>query len=184
MLPGNPLEFMVAFLPGESRKLSRTGVQIHNLQYWDDALEPLIGKVKFLMVHYDPRDITYVYVRLPVGVVVKAAVTTPDVPAVSLAEWEARRAHERSLARNPELVARADASLRRSDMLVSLAKSSRKVQRRKATQVAGDFFRDEPTPSITTVTDSSFSPESDKQKVTPFLSAQRKIYSIEGNDYD
>lgn len=32
----DPLEFLAAFLPGDYRVLTRTGVEINNLQYWSD----------------------------------------------------------------------------------------------------------------------------------------------------
>lgn len=147
MLPLNEIEFLATFLPGEARRLTRTGVQIHMLQYWSDALAPWVGQRLNVHVHYDPRDISYVYVRAPGGLLVKAIVTTPEIQPVSLAEWQARRAHERSLSRSPEYVALADASQKRADTLVEQAKASRRVRRRKATEAAGDRFRSEPTPS-------------------------------------
>lgn len=147
MRPLSELEFLATFLPGEARRLTRTGVQIHTLQYWDDALAPWVGQHLDVHVHYDPRDITHVFVRTPGGLLVKAVVTTPDIQPISLAEWQARRSHERSLSRSPEYVALADASQKRADMLVEQAKASRRVRRRKATEAAGDRCRSKPTPS-------------------------------------
>jgi putative transposase len=106
----DPLEFLVAFLPRKLRRLTRTGVQIHSLQYWAEALEPWVGQVLNVPVHYDARDITRVYVRTPGGVLVMATMTTPGVPAISLAEWEARRSRERAASRHPDVVASSDAS--------------------------------------------------------------------------
>lgn len=143
----NELEFLATFLPGDTRCLTRTGVQIHSLQYWSDALVPWVGQHMDVHVHYDPRDITSVYVRTPCGLLVKAIVTTPDIQPISLAEWQARRSHERSLSRSPGYVTQADASQKRGDTLVDQAKASRRVRRRKATEAAGDRYRSEPTPS-------------------------------------
>ena len=75
----NPTEFLVTFLPSETRRLTRTGIQIHNLQYWDDGLAQWVGQHQDVRVHYDPRDVTYVFVRTPGGPLVKASVTTPGV---------------------------------------------------------------------------------------------------------
>src|SRR3546814_4042885 len=108
---------MASFLPGELRVLTRTGVEIHRLQYWDDGLSNWVGQRAKVQVHYDPRDVTYVYVRTPGGTLVKAAVTTPGVSALSLAEWSARRQHERASCRDPALVETSGASLRRTDAL-------------------------------------------------------------------
>jgi Mu transposase, C-terminal len=183
MLPANQLEFIVAFLPGESRRLTRTGVQIHNLQYWNDALESLIGAGVNLLVHYDPRDITYVYVRLSVGVVVKAGVTTPDVSPISLVEWQSRRSYERSLSRAPKLLAKVDESQRRADGLVSQSRASRGIRRRMATQQAGDRYRSESTPSVAPV-DQSGGLESNKSISAVALSERRKIFGVEDYGYD
>lgn len=147
MQPLNELEFLATFLPGEARCLTRTGVQIHTLQYWNDALAPWVGQHLNVHVHYDPRDITHVFVRTPGGLLVKAIVTTPEIQPISLAEWQARRSHEMSLSKLPEYVALADASQKRADSLVEHARASRRVRRRKATEAAGDRFRSEPTPS-------------------------------------
>lgn len=139
----NPTEFLVTFLPSEMRQLTRTGIQFHSLQYWGDALAQWVGQHRSVRVHYDPRDITVVYVRSPVGVIVTAKVTTPGIKPISLAEWEARRNEERAAGRDPRLVAAADASQKRGDRLVSQAKASRRVRRRKATEAAGDRWRPE-----------------------------------------
>lgn len=143
----DPQEFLAAFLPGEDRVLTRTGVEIHCLQYWGDGLEPWVGQRVKVLVHYDPRDITYVYVRTPGGALVKAPVTTPGIPAISLAEWSACRQHEISAGRDPDLVKQADESLLRNNATVKQAKASRKQKRRTATAAAGDKYRSESCPS-------------------------------------
>src|SRR3546814_14663915 len=114
---------MASFLPGELRVLTRTGVEIHRLQYWDDGLSNWVGQRAKVKVHYAPRDVTYVYVRTPGGTLVKAAVTTPGVSAISLAEWSARRQHERASCRYPALVQASGVTLRRDDEMVRTDKS-------------------------------------------------------------
>ena len=143
----NHQEFLVSFLPGEIRTLSRTGLRLHDLQYWADPLAQWVGQHKKVRVYYDPRDITVVYVRTPAGVLVRASVTTSGVPAISLAEWGARRNAERAACKHPDLVAIADASQKRGDVLVSQAKASRRVRRRQATAAAGDRWRAESAPT-------------------------------------
>lgn len=176
MLPSNPLDFLAAFLPGEDRVLTRTGVEIHRLQYWADGLEPWVGQRTVVRVHFDPRDITYVYVRTPAGTLVKATVTTPGVKAISLAEWSMRRQHERSLSRDPTIVEEADESLRRNDAFVEQAKASRRVQRRRATAAAGDRYRDTSTPTP---------PElAETPEILPAIAGTPQPFAIEEPDYD
>lgn len=179
----DPLEFLAAFLPRKLRRLTRTGVQIHNLQYWAEALEPWIGQGLNVPVHYDPRDITRVYVRTPGGVLVMATVTTPGVPAISLVEWEARRNQERAVSRHPDVVASADASQKRADELVSQAKASRKVRRRKATAAAGDRFRiDANAGPVIEMEDTASPNEPEPEPIV--LDEPLLIFDIEGYDHD
>lgn len=140
----NELEFFASFLPGETRCLTRTGVEIHCLLYWSDALTPWVGQKLKAHVHYDPRDITFVYVRTPGGSLVRALVTTPEIKPISLAEWQARRHAERAVARHPDVVAKRDASMCRSNAIVAEARAKRRVRRRRATEAAGDKFRGTP----------------------------------------
>lgn len=143
----DPLEFLAAFLPGDYRVLTRTGVEINNLQYWSDVLSPWVGQRKKMLVTYDPRDIAFVYVRTPGGVLTRCSVTTPGVSAISLAEWQARRRYEDSLGKDPGRVATRHASTRRNDERVAEAKASRRIRRRQATQAAGDRFLGAPAPT-------------------------------------
>lgn len=171
----DPLEFLATFLPSEERRLTRTGVQIHCLQYWADALDAWVGQGKDVRVHYDPRDVTFVYVRTPGGVLVKATVTTPNVPAISLAEWQARRSHERSFGRSPALVAVSDASSERSKQLVNEEKEKRKVQRRRATQAAGDAYRSESVPTTKRDVDARHA----QSMNPPLITTNRTYFNVE-----
>lgn len=180
----DPIEFLATFLPNEDRCLTRTGVQIHNLQYWHDALEPWVGQHKKVAVHYDPRDITAVYVRAPSGVLAVAKVTTLGVTAISLAEWTARRNQERAMSRDPALVAIADASQKRRDSLVDVARQSRKVTRRQATAAAGDRYRTKSAPTTDEPPTNPASEQEDELDL-PELGADRTYFDVEGcNDDD
>lgn len=179
----NPIEFLVTFLPRENRCLTRTGVQIHCLQYWADALEPWVGQDLNVPVHYDPRDITRVHVRTPGGVLVMAKVTTPRIPSISLAEWEARRHLERSASRHPELIAQADESQKRGDELISQAKASRKVRRRKATAAAGDRFRVDANANSDSKPEAVAAPNEPEPDPIA-LDTPLRIFEIEGYDHD
>lgn len=182
----DPIEFLVTFLPRKKRRLTRTGVQIHCLQYWADTLEPWVGQDLDVSVHYDPRDITQVHVRTPGGVLVVAEVTTPGIAAISLAEWQARRHQEQLASRHPDLIAQADASQKRADALISEAKASRKVQRRQATAAAGDRFRTEEKGSKNAEAKAETTTPSNKSDPEPVvLDRPIHIFAVEGyeNEY-
>jgi putative transposase len=172
------MEFLVTFLPGDSRKLTRSGIEMHRLQYWHEELGQWVGQGHTVHVHYDPRDISIVYVRTPVGTLVKASVTTPGIRSISLAEWNARKQAEASLGRAPERLEIADASQARADQIVAVAKASRSLRRRKATQAAGDRWVPTPPPAANLV-DELVEPAQSVE-----LSGRITFFDIEDNSHD
>jgi putative transposase len=168
----NQLEFLVSFLPAETRRLTRTGIQIHSLQYWSDQLAPWVAEKLDVLVHFDPRDIAVLYVRTPGGAIVIARVTTREITSLSLVEWLLRRRIERGLGRDPALIALADESLKRSDELVSQSKQRRSAERRAATRAAGDRF----------VPPKQDQAEAEKPPAVVVVPTVAVIYSIEGMD--
>jgi putative transposase len=137
--------FLLDFLPGDMRTLSRTGVDMHCLQYWSEDFREHSTRKPRVRVTYDPRDISAVYVRLPDGKVTTAHVTLRDVPAISHAEWEMRRAHERAIAANPTYVRTRDEADDIAESIVVEAVATKKLRRRLETQAAGDPLRAEAT---------------------------------------
>ncbi len=138
VLQRDPLEFLALFLPSERRVLSRTGVSLHCLDYWSDAMAPYVGRKVRVDVHYDPRDVGFVYARLPGGALVRAAMTTPGVGRISLAEWIVRRHYERRVCKTSSRSQACLDSRERAHALVEDAKASRRVRKRLASAAAGD----------------------------------------------
>ena len=61
-LPDRPDQFALSFLPFEQRTLRRDGLHLFNIRYWDSVL-PLIVKLgESVLVRYDPRNLSKVYV--------------------------------------------------------------------------------------------------------------------------
>ena len=172
------LEFLAAFLPGAERSLTRTGIQVHSLDYWHEALSPWIGQKRRVLVTWDPRDISFVYVRTPGGVLVRAALTTPEVSRMSLAEWDARRAWERTLAKDPAMQKQADESLLRGHALVVEARRTRRTERRRATAAAGDRYIPPPLPAPPILSTDAAEP------VTPRITDNSELFDVEETTYD
>lgn len=65
----NETAFLVDFLPVERRMLTRTGFQLDHVQYYSDALKPLIARRERLdrkvVLRRDPRDISRVWALHP-----------------------------------------------------------------------------------------------------------------------
>jgi len=64
-MPGDPARFLRSFLPVERRKFWRSGIQLHNIHYWSDVLPTLAHLGDELIVRYDPRDLSRLYVLGP-----------------------------------------------------------------------------------------------------------------------
>lgn len=122
-------EVFVAFLPGDNRVIQRDGVHVNAIRYWHAALTEWIGDGLHHFVHYDPRDIRYVYLRSPSGQVVRAEAITPGIPEMSLAEWRAHRRERSLLAKDPTLQALRDSGLiDRRAMIESSREATRKAR--------------------------------------------------------
>ncbi|SFO50894.1 putative transposase [Pseudonocardia ammonioxydans] len=90
----NPHAFLVDFLPVLRRRLTRTGVTIDHVQYFSDALKPLIARrrqLDRLLVRRDPRDLSRVWVLDPdSNAYLTVGYRNLARPAISL--WEHRAA--------------------------------------------------------------------------------------------
>lgn len=71
--PADCLNFRLSFMPEEDCALERDGVRLIERRYSSQALKKQFEDgVKRLIVKYDPRDLSYVFVRKPSGRYVKA----------------------------------------------------------------------------------------------------------------
>jgi putative transposase len=56
--------FMIDFLPSVDRLVRRDGIHLFGLRYWDDVLSIWAGRLdRPLLVSYDPRDLSTVFLR-------------------------------------------------------------------------------------------------------------------------
>ena len=62
--PADETDFFLNFLPAVPRQVRRDGIRLYNIRYWDKVLSPWAGRLKQpLLVKYDPRNLSRVYVR-------------------------------------------------------------------------------------------------------------------------
>lgn len=62
--PADETDFFLNFLPAVPRQVRRDGIRLYNIRYWDNVLSPWAGRLKQpLLVKYDPRNLSRVYVR-------------------------------------------------------------------------------------------------------------------------
>jgi len=89
--------FRVSFLPSELSKVRRDGIHLFEIRYWSDALAGHIGRGDGkVVVRYDPRDVSMIWVELDDGRYVEARYRNLEIPSVSL--WEYRDAMRKARA--------------------------------------------------------------------------------------
>ena len=78
-LPQDRMKFWISFLPEDERTLRPDGIHLNNIRYWSPALTADLGRGKGrLLVKYDPRDLSRIFVRRPSGNFVDARVLVSD----------------------------------------------------------------------------------------------------------
>lgn len=85
--------FVLDFLPFERRLVRREGVFLHSIGYWSDVLRTWIGEPERMMVRYDPRDLSRIYLLAPDGRYYDLSYRDLGRPPISL--WEQRLALRR-----------------------------------------------------------------------------------------
>ena len=65
MVVGDPRRFLRSFLPVERRTFGRSGLQLWNIHYWSDVLPTLARLGEEVVLRYDPRDMSRLYVLGP-----------------------------------------------------------------------------------------------------------------------
>ena len=96
-IPFDMEAFRVSFLPSEQRQVRRDRIHLFDLRYWSDALAGYVGRRGGkVVVRYDPRDLSTVWVELDGGRCVEARYRNLEIPPVSL--WEYREAMQKARA--------------------------------------------------------------------------------------
>lgn len=85
--------FLIDFLPIEWRLIRRDGVSLHSIHYWSDVLRTWIGEQQKVIVRYDPRDLSRIYLLAPDGRYYDLSYRDVRRPPITL--WEQRLALKR-----------------------------------------------------------------------------------------
>lgn len=89
----DPRRFLIDFLPIARRMVRRDGVALHSIAYWADVLSTWIGDPEPMIVRYDPRDLSRIYLLGPDGSYYDLSYRDLRRPPISL--WEHRLALKR-----------------------------------------------------------------------------------------
>lgn len=84
---------LIDFLPIERRMVRREGVFLHSIAFYSDVLRTWIGERQKMIVRYDPRDLSRIYLLAPDGQYYDLTYRDLSRPSISL--WEHRLALKR-----------------------------------------------------------------------------------------
>lgn len=89
----DPHRFLIDFLPIEHRQIRREGIALHSVLYWSDLLRLWIGVPQKMIVRYDPRNLSRIYLLGPDGRYYDIPYRDLRRPPITL--WEQRLALKR-----------------------------------------------------------------------------------------
>jgi putative transposase len=131
----DPRRFLIDFLPIERRLVRREGVYLFGIAYWSDVCATWVGAPEKMIVRYDPRDLSRIYLLGPDGTYYDLAYRDLRRPPITL--WEhrlaAKRLHEVGLSRVNEtaLFDAVDAMREIADQAVRDSKLARRQRERR-----------------------------------------------------
>jgi putative transposase len=137
----DPRRFLIDFLPIERRLIRREGVSLHSIYYWADVLSTWVGHPDKMIVRYDPRDLSRIYLQGPDGTYYDLSYRDLRRPPISL--WEHRlalkRLREEGRAHVDEAaIFRAIGTMREiTDAAVRASKTARRQRERRLRVIQG-----------------------------------------------
>ena len=131
--PVDATEFFLSFLPAVPRRVRRDGIHLWNIRYWDSVLSPWAGRLdRPLLVKYDPRDLSRIYVRDPDGQ--HWPIPYADLGHPPIALWELEEANKQ-IRRSAEAIPNQNAIfatiLEQRRLLQNAARLSKQRRRRE-----------------------------------------------------
>jgi putative transposase len=130
--PPDENEFFLDFLPAVPRRIRRDGIHFRNIRYWDSVLSPWAGRLKqLLLVKYDPRNLSRVYVRDPNGRHWPVPYADLRQPPIALWELEEARKRLRETGRHTDTEQAIFATILEQRRIVKKAATLSKQRRRQ-----------------------------------------------------
>src|ERR1035441_5738189 len=154
--PSDGSEFFLDFLPAVPRRIQRDGIHFYNIRYWDNILSPWAGRlIDSLLVKYDPRNLSRVYVRDPSGRHWPVPYANLGQPPISLWELEEARKELRKQGKNSQAEQAIFASILEQRRIVNMAASTAKRRRQQEKTPADSLAPREFNPQPVTANDAS-----------------------------
>jgi len=133
--------FLIDFLPIERRLIRREGISLHSIHYWSNVLTTWIGERQKMIVRYDPRDLSRIYLLGPDGRYYDLSYRDVRRPPITL--WEQRLALKRlreegSLEMDEGAIFRTIEAMRAiTDQAVASSKTARRQRERRLRLIQG-----------------------------------------------
>ena len=136
-LPQNAKQLYIDFLPFKVRKVRREGLRMFNIFYCCDGLSALLRtSSKSMAVHYDPRNLSCVYVKDKLGEYLEIPYRNLSHPAITLEE-HIRATRELRKAKHPQEDEEAKfAAIEARRQLIAKGRAKTKKARREAQKQA------------------------------------------------
>lgn len=158
----DPHRFLIDFLPIERRLIRREGISLHSVSYWSDVLRAWVGVPEKMIVRYDPRNLSRIYLLGPDGRYYDIPYRDVRRPPITL--WEQRlalkRLHEEGRSHVDEgAIFRTIETMRRiADEAVTATKTIRRQQERRLRLIQGGRM----DPSVSVAVDAQTSDVEDQ----------------------
>src|SRR6202034_728125 len=133
--------------------LLKDGIHLENIRYWSDVLVRDLGRGGDMLIKYDPRDLSRIFVRRHDGGYIEARYRNLAYPAVTIWEWRnaKRRLFERGKRQLDEDAIFSALALQRrieDDAVATSTAARRKTAKR--TRVTKELNTVAPLPGIDT----------------------------------
>jgi len=165
----DPHRFLIDFLPIERRLIRREGISLHSVSYWSDVLRAWVGVPEKMIVRYDPRNLSRIYLLGPDGRYYDIPYRDVRRPPITL--WEQRlalkRLHEEGRSHVDEgAIFRTIETMRRiADEAVTATKTIRRQQERRLRLIQGGRI----DPSVAVAVDAPTSEVEDQDDSTAHI---------------
>jgi putative transposase len=141
--PTDEREFFLDFLPAVPRRIQKDGIHFYNIRYWDNILSPWAGRLRqTLLVKYDPRNLSRVFVRDPNGRHWPVPYANLGQPPISLWELEEARKELRRQGNNSQAEQAIFASILKQRLIVDMAVSTAKRRQQEKTPANSETPRE------------------------------------------
>jgi putative transposase len=139
-LPQDRMRFWISFLPEEERTLRPDGIHLFGLRYWSSALSADVGRSeRRLLVKYDPRDLSRVFVRRPSGNFVDARYADLTLAPITLREaLAARRALSAQAKREVDTRAIVRTAIAQRQLVEQATKATKATRRQSSAHPKSD----------------------------------------------